>query len=132
MKGTVGQAFLVAAAGVAVHALLFVVLAGWMVFVVPGYRYEFADYALKLPRFTETVILVSNWFCHYWYVAVPFLFPLCVLDGAVLVLAWVKPGTRVLAILWFLLVAMLPTLYLMIASYSLWLAHNKLMENLSR
>jgi type II secretory pathway component PulF len=132
MKAPIGQAVLVAVVGSAVHALLFLVVDGWMACVVPGYRREFADYAIRLPWITEAVIHVSTWFCNYWYVVALVLPPLLVLDGGVLLLAWLKSGTRILGVLWFLLVAMVPTLFMMIASFSLWLAYNKLLENLSR
>jgi type IV pilus assembly protein PilC len=53
---------------VAVGIVMFIMIA-----IIPKFKRIFADFGLKLPWATETLIAVSDWFMKYWYV-IP-LFP---------------------------------------------------------
>jgi type IV pilus assembly protein PilC len=46
-----------------------------MIYIIPKFKKIFADFDMKLPWLTETLIQVSDWVAMYWYV-IP-LFPLC-------------------------------------------------------
>ncbi len=54
---------------VAVGILLFI-----MIYIIPKFKKIFADFNMKLPWATETLIDVSDWCMKYWYI-IP-LFPL--------------------------------------------------------
>jgi type IV pilus assembly protein PilC len=54
---------------VAVLILMFIMIA-----IIPKFKKIFADFGMRLPWATETLIDVSDWFVEYWY-SVP-LFPL--------------------------------------------------------
>jgi type IV pilus assembly protein PilC len=49
------------------------ILTGIMIFIIPKFEKIFADFKLKLPWLTQTLIDTSRWFGKYWYV-IP-LFP---------------------------------------------------------
>ena len=49
--------------GVAVAILTFI-----MIFIIPKFEKIFADFKLKLPWMTQTLMDTSRWFVKYWYV----------------------------------------------------------------
>ncbi len=57
--------------GVAVAILSFI-----LIFIIPKFEKIFADFKLKLPWITQTLISTSRWFVKYWYV-IP-LFPVMI------------------------------------------------------
>jgi type IV pilus assembly protein PilC len=48
---------------VAVLILMFI-----MIYIIPKFKKIFADFGMKLPWATETLIDTSDWFVEYWYV----------------------------------------------------------------
>jgi type IV pilus assembly protein PilC len=44
------------------------ILTGIMVFIIPKFEKIFADFKLKLPWMTTTLMDTSRWFVKYWYV----------------------------------------------------------------
>ena len=44
------------------------ILTGIMIFIIPKFEKIFADFKLKLPWMTQTLMDTSRWFVKYWYV----------------------------------------------------------------
>jgi type IV pilus assembly protein PilC len=44
------------------------ILTGIMVFIIPKFEKIFADFKLKLPWMTTTLMETSRWFVKYWYI----------------------------------------------------------------
>jgi type IV pilus assembly protein PilC len=44
------------------------ILTGIMIFIIPKFEKIFADFKLKLPWLTTTLMETSRWFVKYWYV----------------------------------------------------------------
>ena len=87
---------------------------------------------MDLPYFTTKVVEVSDWFAYYWYVVAFAVIPFLVLDAAIVYLCWQQKGTRIVGLLWLILVTLLWLLVAAIVGFSLWLPHLKLLEGLSR
>jgi type II secretory pathway component PulF len=123
-----------AAVAVILHVLLGAALLYVLVFMVPGYKREFRDYqnAIELPYYTEMVVAISDWFAAYWYVVVIVAIPLLALDGGVVFLCWQRRGTRILGVLWILLLVLLWLLIMAVVILGIWLVHLKLMQSLAR
>jgi type II secretory pathway component PulF len=117
---------------VLVHGLLGLALVLGMIFLVPGYKREFRDYQMELPYLTVWVVEVSDWFAAYWYVVALASLPLLALDGAIVFLCWSRKGTRILGVLWIILLIAVWLLFAVFAGFCLWLAYSKLLEGLSR
>jgi type II secretory pathway component PulF len=132
MNSSAKSGVLVTTAGVIIHALLWLALAFGMVFLMPTIKKEFVEYQMKLPAIAEYTVLASDWFNNYWYVLVITFIPVCALDAAVLFVTWRIPWARGLSICWFLAMAAAPLLLMALAAWSVWVAHAKLVEGLSR
>src|SRR5215471_7418423 len=39
-----------------------------MIYIIPKFQKIFADFQMKLPWMTETLMAVSEWFVNYWYI----------------------------------------------------------------
>jgi type II secretory pathway component PulF len=126
------SALIAAAVTVITHGLLGMALLLVMVFILPGYKREFGYFQMKLPLFTERVVAVSDWLSAYWYVVVFAAFPLLAVDGAIVFLSWRRRGTRILGVLWVILVIALWLLVMTAVALAIGLPYLKLQESLSR
>jgi type II secretory pathway component PulF len=117
---------------VILHALLGVVFLVVMLLVVPGYKRDFAEHEIALPWVTTKVIGVSDWLAAYWYVVIIFALPLLALDGGIVFLCWPRRGTRILGILWVILLIVLWLLVMAFVASSLLLADLKFQQALGR
>jgi hypothetical protein len=118
--------------GVLVHALLWLALAFGMIFMMPTLKKEFVANQMKLPAIAEYTVLASDWFINYWYVVAITFVPLCAMDAGVLFLTWRVPWARGLSICWFLAASAVPLLLMILAAWSVWITHAKLVEGLTR
>jgi type II secretory pathway component PulF len=121
-----------AAVSVVLHGSLGLVLFIVMVLVVPRYKREFRDFQMQLPSYMELVVAVSDWLVAYGYVVALFTLPLLAVDGGIVFLSWRRQGTRILGILWIILLIVAWLLIMGVVALGLWLAHSKLLEGLSR
>jgi type II secretory pathway component PulF len=130
------SARIAAAIAVFIHGLLGLALLCGMLWLVPGYKRqfqrEFREHEMALPHLTIVIMEISDWFAAYWYVVVLASLPLLALDGAIVFLCWSRKGTRILGVLWIILLIAVWLLFAVFAGFCLWLAYSKLLEGLSR
>jgi type II secretory pathway component PulF len=126
------SALIAAAVAVMIHGLLAFALLIGMLWLVPGYKREFRDHQVSLPYFTVAVVEISDWCAAYWYVVVLAALPLLAVDGAIVFLCWSKRGTRILGVLWIILLIAVWSLFAVFVVFSVWLAYLKLVEGLAR
>jgi len=119
-----------------VHGLLGVALVLAMIVFVPGYKrmfqQMFRDHEMGFPYLTIKVVEVSDWFVAYWYVAVLAALPMLVVDGAIVYWCWSRKSTRIVGVLWIILLILFWLLFVGFAALGLWFAHLKLQEALAR
>jgi hypothetical protein len=87
---------------------------------------------MELPYFTVKVVEVSDWFVAYWYVVALAALPMLVVDGAIVYWCWSRRHTRIVGVLWIILLILVWLLFAGVAAFCLSLAHLKLQEGLSR
>jgi len=126
------SALIAAAVAVIIHGLLGLALLIGMLWLVPGYKREFREHQMNLPYLTTVVVEIADWFAAYWYVVVLAALPLLALDGAIVFLCWSRKGTRILGVLWIILLIAVWLLFAVFVGFCLWLAYIKLLEGLSR
>jgi type IV pilus assembly protein PilC len=126
------SAFIAATVTVGLHGALGFAFFVLMLFVVPRFKQLFAEFGMKLPWATEKIIGISDWLVNYWYVAVLVALALLALDGAIVFLCWQRRSTRIVGILWVLLLLVLWLVMMAAAALLIGLAYFKLQEGLSR
>ncbi len=100
-----------------------------LVLVVPRFKKTFDEYNLQLPAVAKWVIMLSDWWCKYWYFAGP-LSLLLMVGGVILgrhAFRRTWPGNVFAAVYLFVLVAAL-----LVTAVGLVLPQLKLMEGVSK
>jgi type II secretory pathway component PulF len=125
-------ALFAAAIAVVIHGLLGLALLYGMLWPVPKYKRIFREFQMELPYFSIKVVEISDWFVAYWYVVALATLPMLALDGAIVFWCWSRKSTRILGVLWIMLLVMFWFLFMGVAAFSVWLPYLKLQEGLSR
>jgi hypothetical protein len=121
---------LMAAALAVVHGLAWAPFFITLLIYVPRYEKTFADFAMRLPWLTESVIDLSDMLLFYFPLVLVML-PLCLaLDG--LALYGLRRWSRPLSWAWFVLLLLAGIMAFAIVRLAMMLAMIELMEGLSK
>jgi type II secretory pathway component PulF len=121
-----------ALAAVFIHAMCWGGLLYTLIYVVPVFKKQFADFGVKLPFLTELCINFSDWMVDYWYVLViPILVGLAA-DGAIAYMLRLSNNSRAGYWLWLLFLAIIPLTVVGVVITAVYGPLIGVMENLSR
>jgi predicted Ser/Thr protein kinase len=112
------------------HALLALVLLGYLTVIVPQYRIVFRDFRADLPLITQWVLQISDWAIRGWFITLPLGLGLLAVDA--LVGWWLGTKTGLFRWLWWawgILVALLLLAVLGASMLSINLPFDRLIES---
>jgi len=93
---------------VAIHGGLWVVFLGMMLWYVPFFARIFEEFDASLPAITICVLQLSSLSARYWFLVLPCLALLCVIDLVVLRALYLRPGLTIIRWLWLTLMLLVP------------------------
>src|SRR5258708_5228873 len=114
-----------------VAAILWIVIAAELLFVVPQFERAFMDFQMKLPLATEAVIACSRWCIKYWYVLAMQMAMIAAVMAALTWLVRHRLRKRWLSGVWCLAMLLLPASIAFLTWLFCYLLMEKLLEGLA-
>jgi type II secretory pathway component PulF len=111
--------------------LLWIVVLGELLLMVPLFEEVFVDFHLRLPLVTEGIIACSRWCSKYWYVLV---IQLPVIAAGIALSTWLIRHLwrqRLLGVIWCLAMLLLPAAVAFLVWFGCYLPYEKLLEGLA-
>jgi type II secretory pathway component PulF len=112
-------------------AILWIVIAAEMLFVVPEFERIFVDFHMRLPLATEAIIACSRWCVKYWYVLA---MQMAMAAGGMAALTWLirhRVRKNWLSSLWCLAMLLVPAAIAFLTWLACYLPMEKLLDGLA-